>query len=115
MAGDLKDIYQMLGSLTAEVKNLRQDISEVNAKIEKRLDSLYPKINDLQRRTENVENGFENLQETLSSDVMPVVNEVKAWKQRGIGALAMCGMAGGALGVTISSWWGTLWNHLFRG
>ncbi|MCL4743827.1 MAG: DUF1515 family protein [Burkholderiaceae bacterium] len=111
MAGDLNDIYEVLGSLKAEVKNLRQDISQVNVKIEKRLESLEPKLAELSHRTEKVELGIASVKKDVGEDVMPVIDEVKAWKQRGIGALAMAGMGGGALGVAITSWWDSLLSH----
>lgn len=110
MADDLNDIYQLLGSLAADVKNLRREIEQANRRVDARLDPLPAQLAEIARRTDHLESGLAILRGDLADDVLPVVQEVRAWKQRGIGALAMAGMGGGAIGLTVATGWHTIWN-----
>lgn len=88
-------LYQAVGSLTAEVVSLRRDLSE-------KLGPLPEEIAKVASRVEAVDRDLASIKTKLEDDVMPVVTEVKQWKQRGIGALAMAGMVGSAVTVAVT-------------
>lgn len=104
---NLDDISEAIGGLRAEVKNLGQKFDkadetavetgrradEYRRAIHKRVDTLVHEVSSLRGKVGQME-------ETVT-DSKKVTDEVKMWKQRGIGALFVSGIAGSAVGGTV--------------
>ncbi len=115
MPTQLDDISEAIGQLRADVRNLGRKIdqSEANladstrraddhrAGIHRRVDELVEEVGALKVRVGIID-------ETVQ-DAKQVTDEVRLWKQRGIGALFVAGIAGSAVGATavgfIVYWW----------
>lgn len=88
--------------------------------IEKRLDwqdesraELHRSVNDVGQRTSNLESEVAGLKAKIS-DVQAVTDEVKAWKQRGIGALGIVGIGASALTWLITAYFDSIVRLLGR-
>lgn len=88
--------------------------------IEKRLDrqdesraELHRSVNDVIQRTSNLESEVAGLKTNIS-DVQAITDEVKAWKQRGIGALAIVGIGASALTWLITAYFDSIVRLLGR-
>lgn len=104
MSASLNEIYKAIGSLETAVKGLAEKIEESDrrtelnsqradehrASVHRRVDELVAKVGDLEADLEGIK------PEVKSSTEM--ADEVRAWKQRGIGALGVVGI--GASGLT---------------
>lgn len=100
-----QEIYRLLGELTADVKGLRRDVESFDRRNElaqqqaaQHRSAIHKEVAELGERMDAVENRLTAAQETLA-DTKAVTDEVKLWKQRGIGAIAFAGLAGTSLGA----------------
>lgn len=115
MSTKLDDISEAIGALRAEVAGLRRDLhasetravdsnrraDEHRASIHKRVDDLVEEVGDMKSDV--------SVMKTTVADSKLVTDEVKQWKQRGIGALFVTGIASAAVGGLVvgfvSYWW----------
>lgn len=111
---NLNEIYQAIGSLTTEVKNLKDAFeksertagdtanlaSQSRAKIHKRVDELANEIADLKSDVHDVKIDV--------ADTKLVTDEVTRWKLMGMGALGVTGIAAGAIGSAVTYWWDSI-------
>ncbi|HEX7072957.1 MAG TPA: DUF1515 family protein [Hyphomicrobiaceae bacterium] len=75
--------------------------------------ALHKRMDDLVVRTTSLESEVTGIKGTIR-DVQKVTEEVKAWKQRGIGALAIVGMGASALTWLITTYFDTIMRMLGR-
>lgn len=108
----LHEINRTLGMMTASVDELRRDFaaSEIKqdqsrANIHRRLDDLVDHVGEIEATVANVSARVAQIEVEMSKTVMPVIADVTAWKQRGVGALVVAGMAGSAFGAAIAYFW----------
>lgn len=122
MTASLNQIYDAIGSLKTSVTYLTKAIEESDkraadsnvradnhrAAIHKRVDDLIGDVGDLKTNVE-----------TMKADVKDskaITDEVKEWKQRGVGALFVAGIAGTAIGGAavgfIAHWWDAILRAL---
>jgi methyl-accepting chemotaxis protein len=120
MSTKLDDISEAIGALRAEVKNLGQKIdrvdrnaeennraaSEHRSAIHKRVDDLVEEVGDMKSDV--------SLMKTTVADSKLVTDEVKQWKQRGIGALFVTGIASAAVGGIIVGFVSYWWDAIMR-
>ena len=116
----LHQIYKAIGSLEASVANLVKTIEQADkraadsnrraddhrAVIHKRVDDLVGEVGDLKTNVE-----------TMKADVKDskqITDEVKEWKQRGVGALFVAGIAGTAIGGLIVGFIAYWWDVILR-
>lgn len=95
-------VERTLGQLLAKVEDLQKSID----KAEESRASLHRRMDDLVERTGDLEGSVEGINKTLG-EVKNVTDDVIAWKLKGMGALAVIGVGGAALGVsatTILEW-----------
>jgi hypothetical protein len=118
MNSELHDISLAIGELRAEVKNLKDTFLQTNhgavehrAAIHRRVDALITEVNDVKSAVD-VLAAKATTTDNQMKDVKEVTDEVKMWKQRGVGALFVAGIAGTALGGTavgfLVYWWDTI-------
>lgn len=114
MTANLNDLYKAIGSLEEAVTGLRRDVQE-DAKAAQRVSDLAARnlkelsdsVAQIDARTKGVENKVAILTREME-DVKVVTNQVTQWKQAGMGALAVTGLAAGFIGWLISHYWAQL-------
>ncbi|GAA2888275.1 uncharacterized protein YoxC [Aminobacter niigataensis] len=115
MTTNLDDISEAIGRLRAEVQNLSQQMAHSNKRadnhrsaIHRRVDDLVRDVGDLSSSLVGVKHDVAVVREDLG-DAKKVTDEVKQWKQRGIGALFVTGIASASLSGMIVGfavyWW----------
>lgn len=109
MAAD--DVQRTLGILLAKVENVERTLAkgdEHRAVVHRRVDELADDVGDLKGH-------MREMQATVA-DSKIVTDEVRAWKQRGIGALFVTGIASASIGGTIAGfvtyWWDAIMKAL---
>lgn len=115
MAGtSLNEVYKAIGTLTAQVEGLRRDIKDNedrNAANVRKADesraNVHRRLDEVVMRTTHLESDVLTVK-TKVQDIESVTDEVKAWKQRGIGALFVVGIASAALSGMIVHFWDAL-------
>ena len=108
----LQDMNRQVGMLIAGVDGLRRDFAVSDAKSDQRLANVHRRLDDLVDQFGDMEVKLERLGERLigvekemASDVRPTVADVRNWKQRGMGALAVTGVASAAIGAFVATFW----------
>jgi glucose-6-phosphate isomerase len=105
----LNDIYKSIGALTAEVQGLRRDMEaserraalenreadEKRAVVHRRMDDIIAEVSDIKTDIATITGQVK--------DSKVVTDQVKQWKLMGMGALAVVGIGGTALGVSIAN------------
>lgn len=102
MTTKLDDISQAIGALQAEVAGLRRDFQQSETRavdhragVHRRMDDIVDEVGDLKSDVAVVKKDV--------AEMKPVTDDVKRWKLMGMGALAVVGIGGTALGVSIAS------------
>jgi uncharacterized coiled-coil DUF342 family protein len=122
MATQLDHISEAIGALRAEVAGLRRDLTESTrradshrAAIHKRVDEIAHEFGDVKAEIAELTANVAAMGEDVK-DSKTVTDEVKQWKQRGVGALFVAGIAGTALGGIavgfIAYWWDAIMKVL---
>jgi len=109
MTSNLDDISVAIGEMWSEVAGLRRDFqaSETRANdhrngVHKRMDDLAVEVGDIKADVAAAAGTIEGVKSDMDG-MKPVTDEVRRWKQMGIGALAVVGMGGAALGYALTS------------
>ncbi|TIV35406.1 MAG: DUF1515 domain-containing protein [Mesorhizobium sp.] len=108
------EIFDRLGQLTATMKAIsdhleRQDKNSAvsRANMHRRLDEVVDRVGDLESDMSQVK--------LTTAGVKEVTDEVRQWKQRGLGALGVIGIAGAVLGGATVWFWGQILQALRGG
>ncbi|RUV19977.1 DUF1515 domain-containing protein [Mesorhizobium sp. M7A.F.Ca.MR.245.00.0.0] len=122
MTSKLDEISEAIGSLRAEVAGIRRDFQASEqrsvessrradlhrAAVHKRVDDLVAEVGELRTNVETMK--------TDVADSKTITDEVKEWKQRGVGALFVAGIAGTAIGGAavgfVVYWWDAIMKVL---
>lgn len=91
------NVERDIGALLAQVKG----ITETLANQDRSRANLHRRVDDLNSVVSDMKGNIEHLTKDVQ-DSKYVTDEVKRWKQRGMGALAVVGLGGTAFGVVIS-------------
>ncbi|MCO5966078.1 DUF1515 domain-containing protein [Sinorhizobium meliloti] len=94
-------VHQQLGTLLAEVKNLREDFRRSEDKSNASRASMHRRMDELVERVGTLEGSTSAMQGDIT-EMKPITDDVKKWKLMGIGALGVIGVGGAALGVTFA-------------
>jgi hypothetical protein len=94
--------HQQLGTLLAEVKNLREDFRRSEDKSDASRASLHRRMDELVDRTAKLEGAVAQVNDDVT-EMKPVTDDVRKWKLMGMGALAVVGIGGTAIGVSLAS------------
>lgn len=98
MAG-LDDVSRLLGSLESAMS----DLSRRFDRLETRMDERDTTLSDMQDVADRAANDLRYLKDVIADDVKPITDQVKQWRQMGLGALGIIGIGGTAFGA------GVLW------
>ncbi len=105
--------HQQLGMLISEVKNLREDFRRSEDKSDASRASVHRRMDELVDRVGKVEGAVAQVNEDVT-EMKPVTDDVRKWKLMGMGALAVVGLGGTALGVSIAGFFDQI-ARFFRG
>lgn len=94
-------VHQQLGTLIAEVKNLREDFRRSEDKSDASRASMHRRMDELVKRVGTLEGSTAAMQEDIT-EMRPITDDVQKWKVMGMGALAVIGIGAAALGVTFA-------------
>ena len=120
MEASANQIFDRLGSLGAEVAGLRRDLQAFETRSRENNDRADAHRSTIHRRVDELVNDVGDLttkvevMETSVADAKAVTDEVKLWKQRGIGALFVAGIAGSALGGAVVGFAVYWWDAILR-
>lgn len=119
MSQSLNDLYQAIGATTAEIKALRRDLSETEKRSEegaRKADEqravIHRRVDELVGEVGTIKVNLVSIQSDVS-DAKSVTDDVTRWKQMGMGALAVTGIAAGAVSSAITYWWDAISAKLF--
>jgi hypothetical protein len=96
--GNMLELYRMLGNIQGDLRSINDKLDKAEtgrAKVHERMDGIGDKVTALTT-------GFQTMQKEVS-DAKAVTEDVKRWKLIGMGALAVVGLGGTALGAAIVS------------
>ncbi|WP_183927770.1 DUF1515 family protein [Rhizobium mongolense] len=94
-------MHQQMGEVLAEIRNLRDAFRQSEIKSDSSRATMHQRMDMLVDRVGKVEGTVAAVQEDIS-EMRPVTDDVKRWKLMGIGALAVIGIGGMAMGVTFA-------------
>ncbi len=86
-------VHQQLGTLLAEVKNLREDFRRSEDKSDASRASMHRRMDELVGRVSTLEASTAAVQEDIT-EMRPITDDVRKWKLMGMGALAVIGIGG---------------------
>lgn len=121
MDSSLHEINRTLGGLTATVERMERALASSDNKadvhrsnVHRRLDDMVDATGEIERRLDHLEGRVATVDKSLREDVMPTVTEVRIWKQRGVGALFVAGIAGSFVGAGVAWMWQELIAKVMR-
>ncbi|ASY56972.1 DUF1515 family protein [Sinorhizobium sp. CCBAU 05631] len=94
-------VHQQLGTLIAEVKNLREDFRRAEDRSDAGRNSMDRRMDELVERVGTLETSMTLVKDEIA-EMKPVTEDVRKWKLIGMGALGVIGIGGAALGVTFA-------------
>jgi len=89
-------MHRELGMLTAKVDMILEGVRRSEEKSDVSRASMHRRMDEIAERVGKVEGNVASVQEDVT-EMKPVTDEVKMWRQRGIGALAIVGIGASAL------------------
>ncbi|WP_287310719.1 DUF1515 family protein [Mesorhizobium sp.] len=102
-------VERTLGILLAKVEGIEKSIAagdQHRAVVHRRVDDLVEQVGDLNTEVAAMKGDVK--------DSKAITDEVKQWKQRGIGALFVSGIAGTALGGVAVGFLAYWWEAIMR-
>lgn len=105
-------IFEAIGSLTEAVNGLRRDFEKFDRVSSENRLLVRERLNDLSERMATVETKISAIRQDIAEDVMPTIEKVRIWEQRGIGFLAAAGMVGTSLGAMLTALLWSYWEKL---
>ncbi|MEX1088089.1 MAG: DUF1515 family protein [Phycisphaeraceae bacterium] len=106
----LNELFEAVGALRAGQDAMRREMAEQDGRATRHRERVDGKLEILVSRTDKVEDVIEGHTKTLRV-IQPTIDEVRMWKQRGIGALAIVGIGASAIAYIV----GRLWDAWFSG
>ncbi|QIG70422.1 DUF1515 domain-containing protein [Rhizobium phage RHph_N28_2] len=99
-----------IGMLTAKVDMILEGVRRSEEKADVSRASMHRRMDEIVDRVSKVETATATVKEDID-EIKPTVDDVKMWRQRGIGALAIVGIGASALtflltkfGAPLLSW-----------
>lgn len=106
-------VHRQLGELVAGMRNLQESVRRSEDKSDASRATMHTRMDSMIERVGKVEATVINVQEDVK-EMKPVVDEVRAWKQRGIGGLFIVGIGASAITFLITQYYNTLFAWLNR-
>lgn len=89
-------MHREIGMLTAKVDMILEGVRRSEEKSDASRASMHRRMDEIVDRVSKVELTTSAVQEDVT-EMKPITDEVKMWRQRGIGALAIVGIGASAL------------------
>lgn len=109
MTSKLDDISMAIGRMEAEMAGLRRDLqaSELRAVdhrsgVHHRMNEIVGEIGEVKQDIVAIKADVTAVKEDVS-EVKPVTDDVRRWRQMGLGALGVVGIGGAAVGYALTS------------
>ena len=94
-------VYRELGKISATLTAMKEGQDEFQKESKEHRVEVNATLRDMDARISDLEMTSRVNSEVLNANVLPTVNKVKIWEQRGIGFLAFAGMAGTGFGAVL--------------
>lgn len=107
-ANELHDISRLLGNLESGLASLNHRFDQLEARMDDRDDTLAAMRDTLEANT----NDTRYLKDVLLHDIKPVTDDVRRWRLMGMGALAIVGLGGAAMGGAVLWLWDTIISRI---
>lgn len=102
------ELYKMLGELIAEQRAIKDSLNRIDAETRRASQKsdesravMHRRVDELVERVGDVE-GEITVMASQVTDAKAVTDDVKRWRHMGMGALAVVGIGGAAIGVTFA-------------
>lgn len=102
MTGKLDEISEAIGGLEQAVIGLRNDLQASESRSVDHRATLHRRVDELVSDVGNLSVKVASMEATVT-DSKAVTDDVKRWKLMGMGALAVVGLGGTALGVMVTN------------
>jgi len=102
MTGKLDEISKAIGGLEQAVIGLRNDLQASESRSVDHRATLHRRVDELVSDVGNLGVKVASMEATVT-DSKTVTDDVKRWKLMGMGALAVVGLGGTALGVMMAN------------
>ena len=115
---NLNELYQIIGGLVSDIKNVQKAVEKSETSAVKAADEATKSRAEMNARFDHVVSDVAQVKEDVAemkSDVASakeVTEEVKRWKLMGMGALGVTGIAAGAIGASLATWWDAIWTAI---
>jgi hypothetical protein len=105
MTPDVNDprLHQQMGEVLAEIRNIRDTLRQSEIKSDANRTTMHQRMDQLVDRVGKVEGNLAVVQEDVK-EMKPTIDEVKAWRNRGIGGLFIVGVGASALSFLLSTY-----------
>lgn len=97
MAASLNQIFDRLGNLTAKLDDVARRLDEQDERSASSRANMHRRLDEVVLRTTHLESDVSTVTATVQS-MKATTDKVEQWEQRGMGALAVIGIAGAAIG-----------------
>lgn len=97
MAHELDDISRLLGNIESNLNTLGRRFDHM----ERRMDHRDGVLDEIQAAAAVVAEDVRYMKDTIADDIRPVTDDVKRWRQMGLGALGVIGVGGAAFASAV--------------
>ena len=103
---ELDGISRLLGNIESNITDLTHRFD----RLERRMDDRDETLSDIQHTLGTAVEDTRYLKKALIEDIKPVTDDVRRWRLMGMGALAIVGVGGAALGSALLWVWDNVLN-----
>lgn len=108
-----------IGRLQGTMDQVLKTMAEQGKSSEESRRRLYERVGELEvaiavagQTNKETSDRIGGLERKINKDVMPIVKEVKGWKNMGMGALGIIGIGGAAFAAFAIWAWDVIWSKL---
>lgn len=105
-------IYRELGKISATLVAMKDGQDEFQKESKEHRMKVNARLKDMDERISDLEQTSRVNSDVLTANVLPTVNKVQIWEQRGIGFLALAGIAGTSMGAMMMKYGSEIANAL---
>jgi len=100
-------LHQQMGEVLAEIRNIRDTLRQFEIKTDANRTTMHQRTDQLVDRLGKVEGSLAVVQEDVK-EMKPTIDDVKAWRQRGIGGLFIVGIGASALSFLVTTYFSNI-------
>lgn len=104
----LREMTGQIGGLTEAVNGVRRDVAAFDQRIgnvHRRLDDIVDDVGVVREEVVGFAERLQAIETAHRESVIPTVDKVRSWEQRGVGAAAVLGIVFTSLGVAVAKFW----------